>query len=282
MNKWYNFRFRILTLENESPRWWVDIFIMDTIARKVLLETKILLWRFHRRTGIDETGHQLTFHCYTDDALAESINESIKQSGEFNFLQRHRLLRIYYCDEAVALFSQQKYNELLEKFPHVEAVLKPFKEVDEQVESFKKPKNDMVYIYCWEIPDVKKKELGNETINEIMKHAEEAKQNIEDTSDKTWSVELQKSWPYYINGVSQMLLELMRHLKTQVPGKMPSITSNPPLNEVESFYIDLNNRLMAAWQNEGSHAFFHHINALFGHVPLIAQPRTITGMFATF
>lgn len=211
MNKWHNFRFRILTLENGNTRWWIDIFIIDTIVRDTLSENRSLieLWRVHRRASKDETGHQLTFHCFADDPVSKSINDLITQSDAFNFLQTHQLLRRYFCDEG-------------------------------------------------------------------------AKPAVEDTSDKIWSVELQKSWPYYINGVSEMLLNLIGRLKTQVTAKMSPISSNPSLTEVESLYNELNNRLMAVWQQEGSHAFFHHINALFGYIPLMVQPRSITGILATF
>lgn len=211
MSRWQNFRFRIHTPENENPKWWTDIFIIDTIVRDILSANgdEITLWRVHRRSARDNTGHQLTFHCYMDDALVSSISDAITQSEAFDFLRNHQLLREYLHDQAQS-------------------------------------------------------------------------ENIEDTSDGSWSVELRKSWPYYIHGVSLMLLDLIGQIKTRVASDIPSISSSTALAEVESFYVGLNGKLTVVWQQEGSHAFFHHINALFGYVPLIAQIRSLSGVLATF
>lgn len=50
MNSWNNFRFKIDWDVNQSPKWWIDIFIIDDIVRNVLLENRdeIELWRVHR------------------------------------------------------------------------------------------------------------------------------------------------------------------------------------------------------------------------------------------
>jgi hypothetical protein len=51
--------------------------------------------------------------------------------------------------------------------------------------------------------------------------------------------------------------------------------------EIEDWRLK-KDKLNAFWQRSASHAFFHHINALFGYVPLITQPRQIQGLFASF
>ena len=33
-------------------------------------------------------------------------------------------------------------------------------------------------------------------------------------------------------------------------------------------YDNANDRITAMWQNEGRHAFLHHLNAIFGYVPI--------------
>lgn len=206
MNKWHNFRLRIITLENQPPRWWVDIFIIDTIVRDVISEigSAVSLWRVHRRVARDEAGHQLTLWCYTTDSIAKTIDKLVKQHKSFNILQDNNLLRRY---------------------------------IHEQTGS-----------------------------------------KIEEASDGNWPKELQKSWPYYIKGVSEMLLDLIEQIRLQ----SNSIDTQADFALIESFYIDLNERLMLLWQQQGSHAFFHHINALFGYVPLVAKPRNISGILASF
>lgn len=95
---------------------------------------------------------------------------------------------------------------------------------------------------------------------------------IESISDSDWPVELQKSWPYFIQGTSEMLLDLIEQLRVQTTsGGIRTST----LADVESLYVDLNDRLTRIWQRSGSHAFFHHINALFAGVPVVAQPSVL-------
>lgn len=103
------------------------------------------------------------------------------------------------------------------------------------------------------------------------------KTNIEDTSDKDWPIEIQRSWPFFIMGVSEMLLELIEQIKENTLPPDLSI----PINSIESYYSKLNNRLSYIWQYNGQHAFFHHINALFGYVPLLVKPRTFSGIIVT-
>ena len=89
--------------------------------------------------------------------------------------------------------------------------------------------------------------------------------NIEDTSDKNWPVSIQKAWPYYIMGVSQMWLNLI----TQAADD--NLKSDPPAStkEIETFYRQVNETVTDLWQKQGRHAFMHHLNALFGYKPLI-------------
>ena len=82
---------------------------------------------------------------------------------------------------------------------------------------------------------------------------------IEKTSDKKWPIELQKSWPYFAQGTCQMILGLMDHIPKY---KKPSIES------VFEIYEPLNDELKDTFTSIGSHAFIHHISALFGYAPI--------------
>jgi len=215
MNKWWYFRFRINWPQNQEPRWWIDIFIFDTIVRPILRENhkEIVLWRIHRRANRDQNGHQLSFLCYSKDETARFVNERIISNEGFSILKKAGLLERYF----------------------------------------------------WE-------EEGREN----------KKINVEDTSDKMWPIEIQKSWPLFIMGVSQMLLELIEQMKRQSEQDMPTPNFSAPMHLIEGFYSELNNKLAGIWQTKGSHAFFHHLNALFGYAPLVVHLRRSSAVLTTF
>lgn len=202
MNKWWNYRFRIVWPEGQVPRWWIDILLIDVVVRPVLSELRgdIPFWRFHRRADRrDEKGHEFTFSCYIQDATAHKIHERFLSDQTVARLENENLLERYY-------------------------------------------------------------------------------NNIEDITDPTWPVEVQNSWPMFIMGVSDMLLELV----AQVKSTMPNTDLSRPIDEIERYYSNLNDRISTIWQRYGSHAFFHHINALFGYEPVAARPRRVDGVLAVF
>ena len=89
--------------------------------------------------------------------------------------------------------------------------------------------------------------------------------DIDDTSDKNWPLPIQKTWPYFITGVSQMWLNLVaeiadRDLKDHRPAS---------LEEIDAFYRQVDETVTELWQKNGRHAFLHHLNAVFGYEPLI-------------
>jgi hypothetical protein len=93
--------------------------------------------------------------------------------------------------------------------------------------------------------------------------------NIEDMGDKNWPAPIQKSWPYYIMGASQMWLNLIVEIAAE------NMTDEPPssMAEIEQFYQNVDEILTQLWQKEGRHAFMHHLNALFEYEPLIYWER---------
>jgi hypothetical protein len=210
MKIWHKFYFRMNWPDNEKPKWWLDLFVVDSLFREILSSNRerIGLWRFHRRAIKDNSGHQLTLLCYMTKEDSKLINDVIQKSSTLKILIDNGQLR---------------------EFSY-----------------------------------------------------EEGGKNIEDSSDGNWSIEIQKSWPYFIDGVSEMLLEMIDVIRMDVA---EDLGLHPPLqdpSDIERLYIKVNERLISLWQNEGSHAFFHHINALFGYAPLLAQPRNLAGILASF
>lgn len=89
--------------------------------------------------------------------------------------------------------------------------------------------------------------------------------DIDDTSDKNWPLPIQKTWPYFITGVSQMWLNLVaeiadRDLKDHRPAS---------LEEIDAFYRQVDETVTELWQKTGRHAFLHHLNAVFEYQPII-------------
>ena len=90
--------------------------------------------------------------------------------------------------------------------------------------------------------------------------------NIEDTGDKNWPASIQKTWPYYIMGASQMWLNLIAEIAAEKLADNPAPSS---IEEIEAFYQQVNETITDLWKNEGRHVFIHHLNALFEYEPLI-------------
>lgn len=93
---------------------------------------------------------------------------------------------------------------------------------------------------------------------------------ISDTSDRNWSDSLQRAWPHFIMGASQTWLGLAREYAEQEPPAQPDSAA-----ELASKYEKVNATLTERWQEEGGHAFLHHLNALFGYQPVIIHERRL-------
>lgn len=91
--------------------------------------------------------------------------------------------------------------------------------------------------------------------------------NVEGTSDKQWSQPVQKSWPYFIMGVSQMWLDLINQFAEDGRLKPSSLVEMGP------FYQEIDKNVREAWEKEGGHAYLHHLNAVFGYNPVIIYQK---------
>jgi hypothetical protein len=94
-----------------------------------------------------------------------------------------------------------------------------------------------------------------------------SKPAVADTSDASWPAALRQAWPYYLMGASQMWLDLISAMAAgAAEAEMESV---PDCVELENQYAEVNTSITALWQNEGRHAFLHHLNALFGYEPIL-------------
>lgn len=95
---------------------------------------------------------------------------------------------------------------------------------------------------------------------------------IESTSDSNWSLQVRKAWPHYIMGVSVMWLDLTERIAAGIPPD-PSLE---PINGALDRYARVNAEITRLWRDEGGHAFFHHLSAVFGYEPLyVVEKRLI-------
>ncbi len=95
-----------------------------------------------------------------------------------------------------------------------------------------------------------------------------SKPGIGDTSDPNWSPTIQNTWPYFIMGVSRTWLELSREFAREEYPEPPK-----GIAELEMLHRRVNAKLTTRWQEEGGHAFLHHLNAVFGYQPLLINQR---------
>jgi len=95
-----------------------------------------------------------------------------------------------------------------------------------------------------------------------------ARGNITDDTEGSWPAEIQKSWPYFIMGVSKMWLELVE----QVVQSMGSKPSSSSLDELKEFYERVHAEVTQVWRFYGGHAFLHHLNAVFAYQQLLITP----------
>lgn len=84
---------------------------------------------------------------------------------------------------------------------------------------------------------------------------------IEDTSDPGWPPAIQRNWPFYMMGASQMWLNLV----SETAADIPRVYSPLSLQENEQQYKKVAVLIDALWKKEAQHAFLHHLSALFGY-----------------
>ena len=95
--------------------------------------------------------------------------------------------------------------------------------------------------------------------------------HVEDVSDKSWPTIIQKSWPYFIMGVSQTWLGMI----SQKADELGEDVSGATLYAYEKLYRRVAESVDEMWRHDGRHAFFHHLNALFGYKPLVIYERKL-------
>ena len=61
----------------------------------------------------------------------------------------------------------------------------------------------------------------------------------------------------------------MLNLIAEIAADKPTDIPPASIEEIEAFYQPVDETITQLWQQEGRHAFMHHLNALFEYQPLI-------------
>ncbi len=90
---------------------------------------------------------------------------------------------------------------------------------------------------------------------------------IADTSDERWAEEIQNAWPIFIMGASEMWLMLTE----TTADTHPKSTDDMSVDELVALYTEVEENMNGLWREEGRHAYFHHLNAIFGYEYLLMR-----------
>ena len=85
--------------------------------------------------------------------------------------------------------------------------------------------------------------------------------NVEDTSDKNWTLSVQKAWPAMIMGASRMWLELVSE----------SASRQSNISGIEARYKKVQDDVTQIWRDQGQHAILHHLNGVYAYQPLLIR-----------
>lgn len=86
-------------------------------------------------------------------------------------------------------------------------------------------------------------------------------------SDPAWHPQIQKTWPYYIMGVSASWLALVDGVSAEIGD-----TSEPKsVAELLEHYQTVHKEVTEIWRGQGQHAYIHHLSAIFAYEPLFIQ-----------
>jgi len=105
---WWYARFRMDWPQDKDPAWYMDLILAHRVISPVLDQYKkeISLWRFHRRAGRDQAGHEFSFIFYASRETAQEIYDAIRSSrllGEL--IAAHLVADTIYDDTTIVLRS---------------------------------------------------------------------------------------------------------------------------------------------------------------------------------
>lgn len=183
---------------------------------------------------------------YMDDLLADQlfapvIHEYAQQLPLWRFHRRaarddagHRFTFLFYCDTTLA---SQVMASIDKRYAYLEGIgLKG-------------------------INAVKKFDISNPP-----------KPGIAASSDPSWGIEIQETWPYFVKGVSENWLRFIQSFS----GPILQRQEMPNFEALSVLYQNVEKTIDEAWKFQGAHAYLHHLNAIFGFKKTIVTERRLT------
>jgi hypothetical protein len=100
---------------------------------------------------------------------------------------------------------------------------------------------------------------------------------IEAEAEADWPQEIRRSWPAFIAGVSRTWLDLIEEAVTTMGN-----VDGGELDAILDLYMKAEERVNVLWQQCGRHAFLHHLNAVFGYIPVLLDSNQVPQLLARF
>lgn len=179
--------------ETEPPFYMDGLLALQIQPVLRGLQSRIRLWRFHRRSGHDASGHRFSFIFYAAPSIATQIRQSLQSNATIQ-----------------ALLESGELDSI-----------------------------------SW--PDM-----------------QQLRPEIEATSDAKWPLEIQKAWPYFIQGVSETWLRLLDFHSQALYQEYSESDSYDLVDQLEH-YRKVHDRVSRQWAETGLHVYLHHLNAVFGY-----------------
>ncbi len=149
MNHWIQYKYRFND-DPENPDWWMDLFLTDTAFRDIIEKYKPELWRFHRRSGKDSIGHQLSLLCYMNKKKAEDMYIELTNHHSINILAEHGRMKsslLEIMEPGIEKTSDINWSDEMQKsWPYFACgACQMIIELMDHIPKYKKPSIDSVF-----------------------------------------------------------------------------------------------------------------------------------------
>ncbi len=91
---WWQLRFKLVWPDDEQPDFSRHLLIAEQLILPEIIEheQQLPLWRFHRRAGRDNAGHQFSLIFFSDETSATSIHEAINANPLTRWLVEREMI----------------------------------------------------------------------------------------------------------------------------------------------------------------------------------------------
>lgn len=116
---------------------------------------------------------------------------------------------------------------------------------------------------------IKKLKKNRDIVKIVYPDRRKLHSRIEDQSEQNWDPLVQRAWPRYAMGLSEMWLELVELVRQEID--FEEAESN--IDTLISSYKEAENKLDSIWRENGGHAILHMAHSVMGWEPVSVTPR---------